>query len=321
MRNTGLVLAMILGAAPLLAQEPQCNIPASQSATSACNTAVDAIRAFHPLAGMIVSGGNPVLGTAKPLGGFGHVMITARVNGIKAALPNADSASQSSVPSSFHGVIPAPVVEAAIGLLRGRGGLLAVDALGSAVVLPTSGVSGLSVDSNATRIGSAALGIGYGARVGLLAGGFPIPAVSVSWMHRTLPRIQYGSLGPTFGTGDQFEFNMDLRADNYRAVASWKFVLLDLAAGLGFDHYTSSATNISFHDDPLNVTHVRTVVINPSGTREVAFVDGGINLVALKLVAELGYQTGKDQHFTTNFSDFDPKAGHVFGGIGLRFGF
>ena len=317
---TTIAVALVAFAASLAAQEPQCAMP-DPNATAACNTAVDAIRAFHPLAGMIVSGGNPVLGTATSLGGIGHLTVTARVNAIKASLPNPDSASQSQVPSSFHGAIPAPIVEAALGLLRGRGGFLSVDALGSAVLLPTSGVSGLSVDSNAAHIGGAALGIGYGARVGILSGTFPIPALSVSWMRRTLPRIQYGNLGPSFGTGDQFEFSMDLKADNYRAVASWKFVLVDLAAGLGVDHYSSSATSISFHDNPLSPANVRTVVINPSSTREVAFVDGGLSLAALKLVAELGYQTGKDQHFTTNFSNFDPKAGHVFGGVGLRFGF
>src|SRR5438034_108130 len=293
------VIALVL-AAPLAAEEPQCAMP-YPNATAACNTAVDAIRAFHPLAGMIVSGGNPVIGTSGSLGGIGHLTITARVNAIKASLPNPDSASQSQVPSSFHGAIPAPIVEAALGLLRGRGGFLSVDALGSAVLLPTSGVSGLSVDSNAAHIGGAALGIGYGARVGILGGTYPIPALSVSWMHRTLPRIQYGNLGPAFGTGDQFEFSMDLKADNYRAVASWKFVLVDLAAGLGVDRYSSSATSISFHDNPLSPGNVRTVVINPSSTREVAFVNGGLSLAALKLVAELGFQTGKDQHFTTNF--------------------
>jgi len=310
-----IVLAAL--AAPLAAQEPQCAMP-DPNATAACNTAVDAMRAFHPLAGMIVSGGNPVLGTSGSLGGIGHLTITARVNAIRASLPNPDSASQSRVPSSFHGAIPAPLVEAALGLVRGRGGFLSVDALGSAVVLPTSRVSGLSVDSNAAHIGGAALGIGYGARVGILGGTFPIPALSVSWMHRTLPRIQYGNLGPAFGTGDQFEFSMDLKADNYRAVASWKFVLVDLAAGLGVDHYSSSATSISFHDNPLSPGNVRTVVINPSSTREVAFVNGGLSLAALKLVAELGFQTGKDQKLSTNYSDFDPKAGHVFGGIGVR---
>src|SRR5947207_11967080 len=316
---TTMVVALLSLAASLAAQEPQCARP-DPNATAACNTAVDAIRAFHPLAGMIVSGGNPVIGTSGSLGGIGHLTITARVNAIKASLPNPDSASQSQVPSSFHGAIPAPIVEAALGLLRGRGGFLSVDALGSAVLLPTSGVSGLSVDSNATHIGSAALGIGYGARVGVLSGHFPIPAVSVSWMHRTLPRLQYGTLGATFLSGDQFAFSMDLRADNYRAVASWKFVLVDVAAGLGIDHYTSSQTSISFHDGT-TPTSVTTIVINPNNTREVLFVDGGLNLAAMKLVAELGFQTGKDQSFATTFRDFDPKAGHVFGGLGIRFGF
>src|SRR5256714_3276329 len=116
--------------------------------------------------------------------------------------------------------------------------------------------------------------IGYGARVGILGGTFPIPALSVSWMHRTLPRIQYGNLGPAFGTGDQFEFSMDLKADNYRAVASWKFVLVDLAAGLGVDHYSSSATTIRFHDAS-TPTSVTTIVINPANTREVLFADAG----------------------------------------------
>src|SRR5437660_8658354 len=199
---------------------------------------------------MIVSGGNPGLGTTGSLGGIGHFSVTARVNGIKAALPNPDSASQPVVPASFHGVIPAPLVEAAIGLVGGKGGFLSIDALGSALVLPTSGVSGLSVDSNATHIGGAALGIGYGARVGVLRGGFPIPAVSVSWMHRSIPRLRYGTLGPAPGTGDQFEFTMDLSSDSYRAVAGWKFVLLDLAAGVGVDRYKSDNTNIRFYDSP-----------------------------------------------------------------------
>src|SRR2546430_329235 len=133
--------------------------------------------------------------------------------------------------------------------------IVALLSLAAAVVLPTSGVSGLSVDSNATHVGSAALGIGYGARVGVLGGRFPVPAVSVSWMHRTLPRIQYGTLGSTFLSGDQFAFSMDLRADNYRAVASWKFVLIDVAAGLGLDHPTTrqTMTNLQHPNSPTRI--------------------------------------------------------------------
>ena len=72
MRRIMISLSMMLGAVPLVAQEPQCNIPLSPAATAACNTAVDAVRAFYPLAGMIVTGGNPVIGTARATGGLGH---------------------------------------------------------------------------------------------------------------------------------------------------------------------------------------------------------------------------------------------------------
>src|SRR5213079_1527928 len=131
---TTIAVSLVAFAASLAAQEPQCAMP-DANATAASNTAVDAIRAFHPLAGMIVSGGNPVIGTAATLGGIGHLSVTARVNGIKAALPNPDSANATSVPASFHGAIPAPIVVASLGLLGGKGGLLSVDALASAVIL------------------------------------------------------------------------------------------------------------------------------------------------------------------------------------------
>lgn len=317
-RMTSAVVCALAVGVPLAAQEPQCNNIAFPGATDACNTAVDAVRAFYPLAGMIVTGGNPVLGSAGSLGGLGHVMLTARVNGIKAALPDPTAANQSPVPTSFNGVVPAPMVEGAVGILKGiGGGLLAVDVLGSALILPT-GIKNLTVDSNATHISDAALGFGYGARVGVLKGSFPIPSVSVSWMHRTVPRLRYGTLGTAPGTGDQFEFTMDLRSDSYRAVAGWKFLLVDLAAGVGVDRYKSNDTNIRFYDGP---TTIRTVVINPTNTRALVFVNGGLNLAALKLVGELGLQAGKDQQYVTQFSGFDPKAAHVFGGLGFRFGF
>jgi len=319
MRRIVMVLAMISGAAPLAAQEPQC-ASANAFVQAACQAAVDGVRAFYPLAGMVVTGGNPVIGTAGSLGGLGHFALTARVNAIKAALPDPTATNRTPVPTSFNGAVPAPVIEGAVGLFKGvGGGLLAVDVLGSALILPT-GIKNLTVDSNATHISDAALGIGYGIRVGVLNGSFPIPAVSVSWMHRTVPRLRYGTLGPVIGTGDNFEFTMDLTGDSYRAIAGWKLAALDLAAGIGVDRYRSNDTNIRFYD-AVTPTSVRTVVINPTNTRAVAFVNGGLSLAAVKLVGEIGLQAGKDQQYVTQFQDFDPKAAHAFGGIGIRFGF
>jgi hypothetical protein len=299
---------------PLAAQEPQCqNINAQ--AQAACNTMVDATKAFHPLAGMLVSGGNPVVGTAGTLGGFGHVSATLRVNAIKASLPNPDSAARNPVPSSFDGYLPAPVIEAAVGLYGGQGsggGLLSIDGLASAVLLPASRVQGMSVDPGAPKIGDVALGLGYGARIGLLKGSFPIPSVSLSVMKRHVPRVQFGNVG----SGDPADFSTDFDATNWRAVAGMRIVFVDVAAGLGIDHYTSAAT-IHYYDGV--TTH--TVSLDLANTREVLFVNGGLTAGLVKFVVELGYQTGTDQSFATTFSDFDPKAGHVFWGAGLRINF
>jgi len=306
-----LVLLTVV-ALPAAAQEPQCQSFNAQ-AQAACNTMVDATKAFHPLAGMILSGGNPVLGSAGTLGGFGHVSATLRINAIKASLPNPDSAAQNPVPSSFDGYLPAPVVEAAIGLYRGSGGgLLSIDGLASAVLLPTTRVQGMSVDPDAPKIGDVALGLGYGVRIGVLRGAFPVPSVSVSVMKRHLPRVQFGDVAG----GDPADFATDFDAINWRVVAGMRVLFADVAAGVGIDHYTSAAT-IHFFDGV--TTH--TVTLDLANTREVLFANAGLTMGFVKFVAELGYQTGTDQSFATTFSDFDPKAGHVFWGAGLRINF
>jgi len=281
---------------------------------------VDATKAFHPLAGMIISGGNPVLGTASTLGGFGHVSASLRANAIKASLPNPDSAARNPVPSSFDGYFPAPVVEAAAGLYRGTGGgLLSIDVLASAVLLPAGRVRGMSVDPAAPSIGDVALGIGYGVRIGILEGSFPVPAVSVSVMRRHVPRVQFGDVDPP--TNDPADFATDFDGTNWRAVAGMHILFADVAAGLGVDHYTSTA-RIRYNAAPsLGVPDIRTVNLDLANTREVLFADAGLTAGLVKLVVELGYQTGTDQSFSTTFADFDPKAGHVFWGAGLRVNF
>src|SRR5436853_257167 len=202
MRGTKWIPALLaLGAVPLAAQEPKCN-DANAQVQAACNAAGDAYATFQPLAGIAISGGSPELGTARALGGLGHLFASIRVNAVKATVPNPDTTQ-----APISGGVPAPVVEAGLGIWPGlSGGLLAVDALGSATLLPT-GLDKLSVDSNAARVG------------------------------------------------------------------------------------------------------------------QVAFVNAGLDLMAAKLVGELGYQTGKDQNLSRNYTAFDPKAGHVYGGVGFRISF
>lgn len=283
---------------------------------SACLRAEDAVKTFHPLAGVIVSGGAPVLGDAATLGGFGHLALTARVNMVRVTVPRPDSAG-----ATVSGVVPAPVVEAAVGVFRGIGaGLLAVDALGAATLLPTTQVANLRVDSGAPHVGRLALGLGYGVRVGVLRGALVVPSVSVSVMHRTLPRLRYGTIpaGATILTSpDDFSFDANLAATNVRVTAGMKLLLFDVTAGFGFDHYSSDA-HLTYFDSPTS-THTDTLAL--SANREVLFLDAGIDVLLVKLVGEIGFQTGRNESLSQAYRDLDPAAGHVFGGVGVRFSF
>lgn len=307
------VLSSLAAIAPLHAQ---CT--GNPAVVAVCNRAVDALKAFHPAVGLVIAGGDPVLGGARAFDGFGHFFLSARVNAAKVTAPNPDTAAGR---TSLKGVVPAPIVEGGVGLYRGlSSGLLAVDGLVSATLVPTHVVDKLDVDPGATRLGSMALGLGYGARIGIVRGLFPIPSMSISVMRRSLPRVTYGRLAPSaLSPGDAFEFGADVQATTWRFVAGYHLALTDLAVGLGFDRYTSHGQLRYYDNPPLN--SVATVPFDPVNERQLIFGDAAFHLAAVTIGAELGWQTGENQRLSTIYTDFDPTAGHLFGGVGLRFGF
>ena len=323
MRRSVMFLAAAL-AAPLslTAQTPYsaCNQPlitASQQNINICNAAIDGAEIFHPVAGILVSGGNPVLGSVGTLGGLPHFAITARGNATQLVTPDLDyDGTGTTVPRSDKLFAPAPVIEAAVGIIRGLGpsGFLSIDLLGSASLLPTSQIDGLSVDKDATKIGEIALGLGYGARVGVIRGRGFIPSVTVSAMKRSIPRITYGDVAG----GDQYAYSVDLDATNLRAVAGYRLALLNVGVGVGYDKYTSEAI-ITFEDQllaaPITVRH------DLENSRNLAFLTASLDLPVVKIGAELGYQLGKDETYKTDFQGIDPSANRLFGSAGIRFSF
>jgi hypothetical protein len=298
------------------AQTPECS-GYSGNAERVCAAAVDGTRAFHPLFGMLVSGGNPTIGSAATLGGLGHASLTVRANAVNLVFPDLDyTGSSSTVPAGDELFLPAPVVEGSLGLYRGlSAGMLAVDLLGSAQLLPTNQVDNVSVDEDARRIGSIALGLGYGARIGLLRGMGPLPDVSVSIMRRDIPRITYGDVS----SGDRYSYGVDLHATNLRLIASKQVAVLDLAAGLGWDKYSGDAI-IQF-TDPITGVLQSNVPLEVSNSRVLGFVNAGVSVSMVRLTGEVGYQGGKDQKLSTDFEDFDTTKGKLFAGLGLRVSF
>jgi hypothetical protein len=317
MRPAYLTAALVLVAltSPLAAQS-EC-AGCSANAHRVCAAAVDGTRAFHPVLGVLVSGGNPTIGSAGALGGLGHAAVSLRANAVEVVLPDLSyNGSTATVPAGQKLFAPAPQVEGALGLFKGMsGGLLALDFLGSAQLLPTNQIDNLTVDGTARKVGSLALGLGYGARVGILREMGPLPAVSISIMRRDIPRITYGNVD----AGDAYSYGVDLHATNLRLVASKQLLILSLAAGLGWDKYTGDAV-IRFQD-PITLTPQPDIPVALNSARGLAFVNAGLNLAVLRLTGEVGYQTGKDQNLGTSFEDLDATKGKFFAGLGLRMGF
>ncbi len=309
-------LFLVATALPVLAQTPECAAYVS-NAQRVCAAAVDGTRAFHPVIGVLISGGNPTIGSAAALGGLGHASVTLRANAVELVLPElAYNGSNSAVPAGDKFWAPAPLVEGALGIYKGMGaGLLAVDLLGSAQLLPTDQIDNVTVDANARRIGDIALGLGYGVRVGLLREMGPLPAVSVSVMRRDIPQISYGDVS----AGDRYSYGVDLHATNLRLVASKKLLVFDMAGGLGWDKYTGDAV-IRFRD-PISGLTQPPVAVELENTRVLGFLNAGMSLSVVRLTAEVGYQGGKDQELSTEFEDFDTTKGKFFAGLGLRVGF
>lgn len=315
-----LTAALLSALAPaVMAQAAECGeFNGSQQESRICNAAVDGTRAFHPVAGLLVSGGNPVIGSGDALGGLGHFSLTARVNGVNVVFPDLDyMGEQDTVPAQDELFAPAPLVEGAVGIWDGlAGGLLAVDLLGSAQLLPTDQIDDLRIEDDARRIGSIALGFGFGARVGVLSERGPLPAVSVSVMRRNIPQLIYGDVD----AGDQYTYSVDLHATNLRVVASKKVSILGLAAGLGWDKYTGDAGVLFREPSLLGNGDIRSLGIDLDNSRIMGFVNAGFDFNAVKLIGEAGYQGGRDQRLTTDFEGIDTESGKFFAGIGLRVG-
>jgi len=321
MRRSILAVAALIAAPSVASAQtpyPECNQPliiVNQQNVNICNAAIDGADIFHPVAGLLVSGGNPTLGNFKGLGGFGHFSITARLNATRVRTPELNfDGTGTTVPQADKAIAPAPLVEAAVGVFQGMNGFLTIDLLGSAQLIPAEKIDNFSVDKDARKIGDVALGLGYGARVGVLPGKAIVPSVVISVMRRDIPRLTYGN---TSG-GDNYAFGVDLHATNLRAVAGYDLGLFNVGAGLGWDKYTGDA-RISFENQAVPGTiNVKSDLDN---TRTMAFLNAALDFSFLKIGAEAGYQFGKDKNYKTTFSGNDPSDSRLFGGAGLIFSF
>jgi hypothetical protein len=322
-RSGAAIVVLTLAAGPASAQgNAQCNaygegVFANVQAKNVCNAAVDGASLFMPVAGILITGGNPFLGATGGLGGLPHLGLTLRANGTELIIPDFNYNGNGTVVGQQQKVFaPAPLVEGALGIFggTGRSRSLALDALGSAQLLPTTLIKDVRIDVHATRIGSVALGIGWGGRLTLIGDHGGMPAVTVSVMRRNLPRIGYGDVKAS----DRYEFISDLHSTEYRATIGKRVGPLDLGAGGGWTDYRAAAEIVFLN--PVTDVQEPTINLDLKDSRRVLFLNGGLAAGVFYLIGEAGWQRGKDLQLVTTFTGNDPQATRFFASIGLRVG-
>jgi hypothetical protein len=304
-------------AGPVQAQNPTCDLVrlVSGRVANLCDAAIDGTRAFHPVAGLLVSGGNPVLRTGAGGDGLGRFALTVRANTARVQLPDLSyDGTAETVPAGERLLFIAPLVEGSAGLYAVPG-RLALEALASAQLLPTGQVEDLEVVPGGAHLGTAALGLGFGARAAVSLGS-SLPALSLSVMRRSVPRVQYGNITDPL---EEFQYAIDLTATNVRLAASQRFSGFALAGGLGYDRYTGDAEIAVRETTLLNL--VGTVGIELEASRWMLFANPSLEAGPLQVTVELGYQLPRGQDLATTFERFDPSSGRLFGGLGLRLDF
>jgi len=337
MKRIGIAFALAMLATSAQAQDCPAGVatavtPAQigqNASRDVCLRAKDVFSLVAPQLGAAITGGNAVLGQGGTLGGLGHFTVEARVtavlNGALPDIPKWSGLATTSAPASAEletkkSPVPMPVIDGAIGVFKGLplgltnvGG---IDLLGSVTYIPTVNEDDFSVTPDANTK------FGYGVRVGLLQESLLIPGLSATWMKRDLPVTTITGNG-TF-TGQSMSFTLgdaSIKTTSWRLVASKSFILFGLAAGYGQDTYDESATfsgSATVAGTPYTFSPFS---VESKMTRSNVFANASINLLLLKLVAEVGQVSGGEVSpapFNT-FSGGKVDDARTYGSVGLRF--
>lgn len=318
----------LLAAGPLFAQASgsTCNGPQTTASADACQKATDLFSYMAPQLGIAVTGGNATLGQGGTLGGPGHFVVEARVNGLDGSVPDIASVTpstagpQQSTYATGRRILGLPQVDAAIGLFKGiplgLTNVAGVDLLVSAGYVPNFSSGSIRVS---TPNGS--LKLGAGVRVGVLQESFIFPGISATYFRRDLPNVD---ITATSG-GDSLNVrNLSERTEAFRLVASKSFFIFGIAVGAGQDRYRSAAAvNAYLAPRALPPTGAITGAAGVSQklTRNNYFADLSLNFPFIKIVGEIGQVSGGKVDTFNRFEGKAPAASRLFGSVGLRLGF
>ena len=295
------------------------------SAADVCRKANDLFRFLVPQIGVALAGGNPVPGEGGTMGGFGKRAISLRVVGVDGRLPNNSvplNLTGAAVASDFGStrtIIPLPSADAAIGLTSGIpfgltnvGG---VDLLVGATILPKVSQNRFQLDPK----GTGGVALSYGVRVGALQESSLVPGVSVSYMRRRLPKVDFGY---TPGNDTLRVANTSVRASSIRVVASKRLPVIGFAVGVGRDVIEGRSEINAVVNETVARTAQRATVTLPllaeKVTRNTAFANVSVSILITRLDAEVGWSAKGEARPTLNsFGGRQANEGYRYGSLGF----
>jgi hypothetical protein len=344
-----LVLAVFLAALllvlshPLAAQSGGLGAPCAQlpegEPRQRCFSVAQAAESAHPQLGLLIGGGNPILGDAGAAGIRLAVTprfdFSPRLNVVFVRIPDILAAELGATAERVNQAlgIPAPALGTTISLgvfpgfdaAPGVGGLGSLDVLAGATWLPF----GLVDTDGFSR--SSPFAWSAGGRIGLLRESFALPAVSVAVLHRGLARTSFGhvcraTLLPDeeicLGPGDVGEFSFDLRDWSTRFAVSKRFLGLGAAGGVGYDRFSGDVGYAVRY--PMAAGTARVVRVDPvriENDRWSVFGNLAYHFLVSSVVLEAGWMQGGTPVPGYGVRDFDPRSGVWFGSLGGRIGF
>ncbi|MGK7312561.1 MAG: hypothetical protein ACN0LA_10035 [Candidatus Longimicrobiales bacterium M2_2A_002] len=280
-----------------------------------CGQVASTLSNVQPSVGIAFSGGAHTLGSystiGRRLGLLPRISVTARVNGAFADVPDilggafdpavTDGGTVAGMPTTGIPVLSVQG-DVVVGLFNGfsfgpaLGGLGAIDLLGSVSFIPS-----IQDVEDAIGLDETIFNYGIGARVGILQQGLVVPGVAISAMYRNMGDVTFGDMDNPAPAA----FASDLSVISLRAGISKGFAMLDLAAGAGYDIYTSDTRlnwNLTYECPASRCGTAQTVQLRPesplAGELESAawnvHANAGLNLMLLNVVGEVGYQKATD---------------------------
>lgn len=313
----------------------------------ACQKSVDLFSYMAPQLSAAIAGGNATLGQPGSQGGLGHFSIGFRATAVQGSLPQFNRASRPDTGAARvtayrtkESPVPMAAVDLSIGLFKGiplgvasLGGL---DLLLSGSYVPEYGDEG---DDLVIKAPDGSLKVGYGARLGILNEGAVMPGISVSYLMRGLPKLDVTATmkdetDPSLSDSIYIR-GFEMNTTSWRIVASKKLLFLGLAAGYGQDTYDSKADIGAAVTETFLIIGRQTFSTDPDPlatfeqkvTRSNIFANVSLNLMILKLTAEVGQVSGGEITTYNHYFDEEgtkavpPDKSRMYGSVGFRIGF